>query len=85
MIPGMVASREACEWSGIPAEGVLPWPTRPPSREISQWHGSRLSRTGFRSHHGCGAAGVSHPSSSLPSVKICCVTSSTEAPGVSTK
>jgi hypothetical protein len=29
---------------------------------------SALRRTGFRSHHGCGAAGVLHPSSSLQSV-----------------
>jgi len=67
MVFGMDASREACEWSGIPAEGELldllaRLPGYVPSGCIT------LRRTGFRSHYGCAAAGVFHPSSSLPSV-----------------
>jgi len=34
MFFGMEASREACEWSGVPAEGMLRNPTCPPSRAI---------------------------------------------------
>jgi len=53
---GMDASREAREWSGIPAEGELldllaRLPGYVPSGCIT------LRRTGFRSHYGCAAAG----------------------------
>jgi len=109
----MFASPEACEWSGIPAQGdnllarlprrfssgnglFPPWQRRSAAVLVRRtwWYASAhvldllpkqkilvselkngypsgcfaSRRTGFRSHHGCGAAGVLHPSSSLPSV-----------------
>jgi hypothetical protein len=79
---GMDASREALEWSGIPAEGDILL-TRLPGIPPSGF--SALRRTGFRSHHGCAAAGVFHPSSSRPSVELLVATSSTNAHGVSMK
>lgn len=74
----MSASPEACEWSGIPAQGnnlLTRLPRIPPSGFFA------LRRTGFRSLYGCGAAGALHPSSSLPSDEDVCSISNTPTTG----